>query len=821
MRKYLTAVLVVAACGAVLKPPEPDRRLELHEHGSIFESSNGYRIAVLPQAGARVLRIDVRYPVGSVDDPPGKQGLAHLVEHLLFDVEIRRDDAKTSISAELDRLALYHNAETTADYTDYEVDARPEVLGEIIELEAERLAAGCGGLTPAIFQHEREVVMEELRERRGAAGDELLRLITEAAYPPGHPYRAVDSVESVAALDYKDVCDFLAGPYRRGIATIVISGAVTDAAVRAAVEAHLTGLHPRQPMHRVAIPTVQASPGRSNVRGNVEHPMLIATWPLPPSATREARLLELALDSLGARMEDYAFENDLGASGFSFTLGGGSAPVLALAVELSSSKKLDDAIESIGKVIEWSERALGHESKTYEWQVIWQAHAESLLARWDSLGDRNDMVSEMLSTGAADTLTSRVSELVAAIPNDVRALVENWLAPERAHYVLIEPDGAPHALGKHAVQRGAEEHAAMVDGSLADKPLPAPDPAPLAPMRYTLDNGLSVVLLPEGSTPLVHGRLVVGAGTALDPAGAEGVASVEGASEVYEDHIVYSDRQLSTRVDELVDNLTLELRFPGYALSDSQKSYLKARLRERHVKERLGFDRDLAAALYGAGHPYARVGMTEASVDKIHRDMTVGWARRYVVPANSTLIITGHFDPELVKKYIAHDVGHVASGDAAGAVGASVASPKRYVSGTTETPSPTIELGLAFRTRGGLDASYGERLVLEKVLDAKLAALRAKQALTYGFYASFEPQLAGGAWSIAGDADATRAREAATALLQALADLRKDPESYRDAFVIARQKVIEQLRVIRLERVVGGQRARADRTVSSAGLLLR
>ena len=57
-----------------------------------------------------------------------------------------------------------------------------------------------------------------------------------------HPYRRTNSVESVAKLDFKDVCDFLAGPYRHGVVTVVASGAVGDAEFRKAVEHHFAAV---------------------------------------------------------------------------------------------------------------------------------------------------------------------------------------------------------------------------------------------------------------------------------------------------------------------------------------------------------------------------------------------------------------------------------------------------------------------------------------------------------------------------------------------------------------------------------------------------
>ena len=150
MGRCVLITSLVAGCGTLRKPPEPDRRLEIHTLGDLFESSTGYRFAALPEPSAQFVRVVVRYPVGSSDDPPGKPGLAHLVEHLLFDVQLDHGGAKSSIVGELGRVALSWNGETTADYTDYETTAVPSALGDLLELEADRTKVGCAGLTEEI-----------------------------------------------------------------------------------------------------------------------------------------------------------------------------------------------------------------------------------------------------------------------------------------------------------------------------------------------------------------------------------------------------------------------------------------------------------------------------------------------------------------------------------------------------------------------------------------------------------------------------------------------------------------------------------------------
>ena len=54
-------LLLVAACGTVLHPPDPDRRLNVQTAGTMFDADRGYRFIVLPDPTSNVVRLDVRY----------------------------------------------------------------------------------------------------------------------------------------------------------------------------------------------------------------------------------------------------------------------------------------------------------------------------------------------------------------------------------------------------------------------------------------------------------------------------------------------------------------------------------------------------------------------------------------------------------------------------------------------------------------------------------------------------------------------------------------------------------------------------------------
>lgn len=129
---------LVVGCAATAPPPRYEIKLP-EKHAKL---ANGMRVVLLPDRSSSLVEIDVHYEVGANEDPPGKAGLAHLVEHLMFDQHPAGPD-KPSLGAVLRGHALYVNAFTDADYTHYVNVSRPDELASVIGLEASRLQTGC------------------------------------------------------------------------------------------------------------------------------------------------------------------------------------------------------------------------------------------------------------------------------------------------------------------------------------------------------------------------------------------------------------------------------------------------------------------------------------------------------------------------------------------------------------------------------------------------------------------------------------------------------------------------------------------------------
>jgi zinc protease len=790
---------VIAASSSGCRSARDREWMRLETSGSRFESSNGYVFIVLPDPSVHMVRVDVRYPVGSARDPAGKEGVAHLVEHLLFAVQVDREGGLTSISAELARLAHYWNAETALDYTHYVAQGTPDSLDGLLRLEAERTLVGCRGITPAVFEREKEIVVNELRQRQGAAGSLLIRRLNQALYPGGHPYRRADSVDAVRRIQPADVCRFLRESYPLGKAVVVVSGAVTEAKVRDSARRHFAAM-PQRDLAGLEVPAVVApAPGRVRVRADVDELTLLASWPLPPRSSREFRLLEAVWDFIPDRLGWFARNYEWGHSPWSGVIGGQHAPQLLVAVALDSPGDLDEAVAAVEKSVAGSFRDIYRAAtgpNAYRWRQTWLPQAAALVSRYESIGERAELMAELTQLESDQAgLIGRVRDLDRARPAEVRRIAEKWLDPDRARYVLVEPDaGAVERVNSISsfVER-PEIHRVPIDLAEAERPLEIPPVSLAIPTTRFRTGGLEVVVWKGSRTPLLRAALVVDSGTAHEPPGREGVAALQGADADFDDHLVWVGTDFGHEAQWLVSTVSAPVHNRNVALSARTKKILRARLRRSLAEPRRRYELDLLRALYGPNHPYARSSLTERSLAAIDADALVAWRREHAVTSNATLILAGDVDGEAVDEQLERLADDFTAGRDSPDVTARPITAAGFVLGAAGNREPQVQLDVAFVGGRGIDRDHALRLLVGEILDARLSALREEDALSYGFGASYAPRIAGGMWRVSGRVPAARAAEAARLLVRALDDMRSSPDAYRADFVHARRKLVEGL----------------------------
>ncbi|MGB0749592.1 MAG: M16 family metallopeptidase [Magnetospiraceae bacterium] len=250
----------------------------------VFTLGNGMRVVVIENHRAPVVTHMVWYGVGSADEPPGKSGIAHALEHLMFKGTPRFPDG--AFSDIVARNGGNENAFTSWDYTGYYQNVAADRLALVMEMEADRMTNLT--LTDAVIQPELQVILEERRQRIDNNPGSRLREQMRRAFYRNHPYGRpiIGWAHEVAALSREDILAFYKQWYTPTNATLVVAGDVVPDQVIALAEKYYgvipatlapSRIRPSEPPHEGVLRVQLADP-------RVRQPSWIRTF-LADSAT--------------------------------------------------------------------------------------------------------------------------------------------------------------------------------------------------------------------------------------------------------------------------------------------------------------------------------------------------------------------------------------------------------------------------------------------------------------------------------------------------------------------------------------------------------
>jgi len=273
------------------------------ERPASFTLKNGLQVVVIPDHRTPVVTQMIWYKVGSADETPGKSGLAHFLEHLMFKGTSKHPVGE--FSQTVLRVGGNENAFTSTDYTGYFQRVPREQLAKMMEFEADRMTGLI--LKDENVLPERDVVLEEFNMRVANNPDARLTEQIMAALYLNHPYGrpVIGWRQEIEKLDREDALAFYKRFYAPNNAILIIAGDVDANDVRPMVEKNFADI-PAQP----AIPAkrlrpqepVPAAPRTVTLSDpRVEQPGLRRYY-LVPSASTAAEGESPALDVLAQLM---------------------------------------------------------------------------------------------------------------------------------------------------------------------------------------------------------------------------------------------------------------------------------------------------------------------------------------------------------------------------------------------------------------------------------------------------------------------------------------------------------------------------------------
>ncbi|WP_448040979.1 M16 family metallopeptidase [Bradyrhizobium liaoningense] len=268
-----------------------------------FTLSNGMQVVVIPDHRTPVVTEMIWYKVGSADETPGKSGLAHFLEHLMFKGTSKHPAGE--FSQTVLRIGGNENASTSVDYTNYYQRVPKEQLPTMMEFEADRMTGLV--LKDENVLPERDVVLEEYNMRVANNPDARLNEQIMAALYLNHPYGrpVIGWHQEIEKLDREDALAFYRRFYAPNNAILVIAGDVDAAEIRPLVERNFGSIpaQPAIPARRVRPQEPEPAAPRTVTLADprVEQPSMRRYY-LVPSATTAAAGESAALDVLAQLM---------------------------------------------------------------------------------------------------------------------------------------------------------------------------------------------------------------------------------------------------------------------------------------------------------------------------------------------------------------------------------------------------------------------------------------------------------------------------------------------------------------------------------------
>jgi zinc protease len=417
-----------------------------------FTLGNGLQVLVIPDHRTPVVTQMIWYKVGSADETPGKSGLAHFLEHLMFKGTSKHPAGE--FSETVLRVGGNENAFTSTDYTGYFQRVPREQLASMMEFEADRMTGLI--LKDENVLPERDVVLEEFNMRVANNPDARLTEQIMAALYLNHPYGrpVIGWRQEIEKLDREDALAFYKRFYAPNNATLVIAGDVDAKEVRSMAERTFGEVAPQPaiPVKRIRPqePTPAASRTVTLSDPRVEQPGIRRYYLVPSAATAaagESPALDVLAQLMGGGSNSYLYRAVVVDRPLAVSASAGyqGTSLDATQFMISVSPKPGVEFAQIEQVIDGVISDVGQNAVRAEdlERVKTQLIAEAIYAQ-DNQATLARWYGGALTTGLSiEDIRSWPDRIRAVTAEQVRDAAQKWLDKKRSVTGYLIKDAAP------------------------------------------------------------------------------------------------------------------------------------------------------------------------------------------------------------------------------------------------------------------------------------------------------------------------------------------------------------------------------------------
>ena len=418
-----------------------------------FRLDNGLKLIVREDHRAPVVVSQLWYKVGSSYETPGKTGLSHALEHMMFKGSAKLGPGESS--RVLRELGAEENAFTSDDYTAYYQVLASDRLSVAFELEADRLASL--RLPPEEFKREIEVIKEErrLRTEDNPSAKAYERFQALAFPASGYHTPTIGWMADLERMTVEELRAWYETWYVPNNATLVVVGDVVPSEVHALAQRYFGSIAQR-PVPQAQIPLELSTPGQRLLTLHLptQLPSLMMGFNVPGLATSKTprevhalRLIGALLDGgysarLPSRLErGEELVSGAGSSYDAYTRGD-SLFVLSATPNVQKDKTLAEVEAGLWRQLEDLKTTppSAEELARVRAQVI-----AGLVYERDSITSQATTIGQLETVGLSwQLMDGELAELSAVTPSDIQQAAQTYFTRDRLSVAHILPEDTRH-----------------------------------------------------------------------------------------------------------------------------------------------------------------------------------------------------------------------------------------------------------------------------------------------------------------------------------------------------------------------------------------
>ena len=799
--------VVAVALAVVFGLFRDDERVPLET----FTLDNGLKVILAEDHSAPTVAVSVTYDVGAKDDPPGRAGLAHLFEHMLFNGSLNVGYGEHNHLVASQGGAA--NGQTLMDTTRLWETLPSNQLDLALFLEADRMRSL--RLDPASLETQRNTVLAERQQRvDNQPYGRVLDLLYETAYDIA-PYKKdyVGTDEGLRAVTVEQINDFFRIFYAPNNAVLTVVGDFKPDDARAKIENYFKHIPAQPPAPDIDLTEPEQTAER---RKQLTDPFATAPrtyigYKLDAGTSKETEAAAVLLSLLSEGTASRLHQRLIGELEVIDSLGGSIDPrkgrgLMAIVLIHAAGREEAAVLKAYDEVVE---RIKGGGISDAE---VARVRTRLLLTRAIELQEtakRATLLGEFETKfGDAGLLNKRDEWLRDVDADDVREAAQRYMDPARRTIVSVVRGGTPVPTFKSATTtspsaavKAERLNRAPVSKDLIRVSLPST-------RETTLRNGLTLLRGEDSRVPLVVARFEIrGAGPLYAPPNnpalpllaaamlakgtpsrsslqtAEqfdtlGVSVAVGAS-TDPGAIVIVATGLSETFEDwfpVVTDVVRHASFPADELT-SMKRRIVADWQMRRSQPFAFAGELFDESIYGGT---VRANLSEAAVAAVTSEQLRNWHRERYAPQNIVLSVVGATDEEEVVELVEERLDDWARGSFTPVLPAITAPEKARVTivdrpGSVQT---SLVLGVPAVDRSHLDLL--PLIVANRVLGATPVArlftkLRNERGLTFSAGSVLNAHAHGGDWRATGDVTSARVDEGIEAFLAELRRIAAEP----------------------------------------------